>query len=153
MIAPRSFAVVLVLACSCGGHAPPPAAVHETATAHAPPTTTATATSDAPACARPGEAIGVCRISDAGVTVQARKLPPGATVAVQLEGDYESGPPGCHQRWHQELPVDAGGVATARFDIPTTDKCRLLASMLVSFYVFPDGPTIGPRRFGTIPPP
>lgn len=151
-----------VIAAGCGAHAsdaPPtlgqrtlddePTMVAEAEAEAAP----ARAASEAPVCGHPRDAIGVCSISADGVTVQARRLPPGGAATFTLDGDYASPPPGCRPRWVREATVDAGGVATARFDIPTTDRCRLLAAMVVRVFVDPGDVERGPVRFGTLPPP
>lgn len=153
----RFTAVALAVGlAACGGSSPAPARpIAERSDADAPrePDPPPLGVSTAPLCARPDEVIGVCQISESGVTLQARDLKPGANALFQLDGDYSATPFGCRQRWYQEQLVDAGGVATARFDIPTTDKCALFASMTARVYVEPDGPDLGPRRFSTMPPP
>ena len=58
---------------------------------------------------------------------------------------------GCRPRWVRKATVDAGGVATVRFDIPASDRCRLLASMVARVFVDPGDVERGPVRFGTIP--
>lgn len=151
-----SALVAAALLAACGHPAPAPGAVEQRGSGPAAPPAVVAApvgVSDAPLCAGPGELIGVCAISADGVMLQARNLRPGARAIVQLDGDYASPPLGCRKRWHQDLVVDAGGVVTARFDIPATDRCKLLASMIVHVYVEPDGPDLGPRRFSTMPPP
>jgi hypothetical protein len=110
------------------------------------------AVSTAPACGQLDDAIGVCLVSGEGVTLQARRLPPGATASFTLDGDYASPPMGCRPRWVQRVTVDPGGVATARFEVPMTDRCRLLASMVARVFVEPRIER-GPVRFGTMPPP
>ena len=111
------------------------------------------AVSTEPVCGHPDDAIGVCQISAQGVTVQARRLPAGTTASFTLDGDYASPPPGCRPSWIRTATVDAGGVATARFDIPPRDRCRLLAGMVVRVFVDAAAVERGPVRFGTIPPP
>ena len=146
--------VAASLLAGCGHPAAAPRTVEQRATGPAAraPSSPPVGISDAPLCASPNDIIGVCSISADGVMVQARNLRPGASAIVQLDGDYASGPPGCRRRWHQDLVVDAGGVVTARFDIPSTDRCALLAAMIIHVYV-EDGPDLGPRRFSTMPPP
>jgi hypothetical protein len=157
---PGSLAALLSLASACAA-AKPATSPTPTGTAAKPIAATVTAASPAraetgistaPQCGHPSDIIGVCSISEAGVTIQARNLRPGATAAVQLDGDYATRV-GCRRRWHQELTVDAGGVVTARYDIPARDRCALLAAMVVAVYVLPAGPDLGPIRFGTNPPP
>lgn len=146
-------ALALVTACGAGaaGDRPPTLGSR---TLDDEPTMTAAphAVSTAPVCGHPGDVIGVCLISAEGVTVQARDLPPGASASFTLDGDYASPPMGCRPRWVREATVDAGGVATARFEIAASDRCRLLASMVVRVFVEPRIER-GPVRFGTIPPP
>ena len=156
----RALAVVAATCSAACGHAAAGAAAAPrtveqratgpTARAPSPPPV---GVSDAPRCASPNDIIGVCSISADGVMVQARNLRPGASAIVQLDGDYASPPMGCRKRWHKDLVVDAGGVVTARFAIPATDRCRLLASMVVRVYALPGGPDLGPQRFSTMPPP
>lgn len=145
----------LAVSAACGGAPAParPVANAAEATPARAPAPPQRGVSTAPLCAGADEPIGVCLISEAGVTIQSRDLTPGATALFQLDGDYAATPFGCRQRWYQEQVVDAGGVATARFDLPTTDRCALFASMVVRVVVEPDGPELGPRRFSTMPPP
>jgi hypothetical protein len=152
-------ALLLVTACGAHGAEPPPTIGQRTlddeptmieaaAGARAPKVE-----SSAPVCGHPDDKIGVCLISADGVTLQARRLPPGAIASFTLDGDYASPPMGCRPRWVRKATVDAGGVATVRFDIPATDRCQLLASMVARVFVDPGDVERGPVRFGTNPPP
>ena len=155
ILSPIAAGVVAALACACGARPSPraPEATGEAGPEAPPLPAEVRGVSTAPVCGRPDEPSGICQVSEGGVTVQGHGLPPGREVTVALAGDYASPPMGCANHLQQSATVDAGGVATVRFDIPPRHRCRLLASMVARIYVLPDGPDLGPRRFSTLPPP